>query len=314
MTNSCHATDGCMLPITNGCIKTVRCNHFCNRKAVCIRGLHYEDNPGLHCIRGLHCEDNRGLLCIRGLQFSATGGCIASGGCIVRTTEGCIASGGCIVRTTEGCFASGGCIARTTEGCIASGGCIQRTTRGCFASMGCNSAQPGVVLHPGVARQAYEAYEAYEVRFHAVFAESGNASLPDSCFFVRFALGENGVTGVTMGFHPIPRLGTSPQTPSPLRGGLKPQNKKDPPQLSRSDSVVKGQGNSVPLRGSGQRPDVTPPVTPRLNLPLSRLPDGSKPFARTSADRQEFGCRPPSRRRSDSGQTRSLHRWKSLRR
>ena len=134
-----------------------------------------------------------------------------------------------------------------------------------------------------------------------------NASLPDSCFFVRFALGEN---GVTMGFHPMPRLGTSPQPPSPLRGGLKPQNKKDPPQLSRSDSVVKGQGNSVPLRGSGQRPDVS---LPRL-IPLSRLPDGSAPSARTSADRQEFGCRPPSRRRSDSGQTRSLHRWKSLRR
>ena len=28
--------------------------------------------------------------------------------------------------------------------------------------------------------------------------ESGDASLPDSCFFVRFAL-ENGVTGVTLG-------------------------------------------------------------------------------------------------------------------
>ena len=136
-----------------------------------------------------------------------------------------------------------------------------------------------------------------------------NASLPDSCFFVRFALGENGVTGLPWAAAQT-RLGTSPQTPSPLRGGLKPQNKKGPPQLSRSDSVVKGQGNSVPLRGSGQRPD----VSPRLNLPLSRLPDGSAPSARTSADRQEFGCRPSSRRRSDSGQTRSLHRWKSLRR
>ncbi len=65
----------------------------------------------------------------------------------------------------------------------------------------------------------------------------------------------------------MPRLGTSPQTPSSLRGGLKPQRKESPPQLSRSDSVVKGQGNSVPLRGSGQRPDVTPdvpPVTPSL--------------------------------------------------
>ena len=56
----------------------------------------------------------------------------------------------------------------------------------------------------------------------------------------------------------MPRLGTSPQTLSPLRGGLKPQNRKSPPQLSRSDSVVKGQGNSVPLRGSGWNPDVTP--------------------------------------------------------
>ena len=142
-----------------------------------------------------------------------------------------------------------------------------------------------------------------------------NASLPDSCFRALRAWRKRGYDGVS----PHTLLGALPQTParnfvpctlSPLRGGLKPQNKKDPPQLSRSDSVVKGQGNSVPLRGSGQRPD----VTPRLNLPLSRLPDGSAPFARTSADRQEFGCRPPSRRRSDSGQTRSLHRWKSLRR
>ena len=119
MTNGCHATDGYMMPITNGCIKTVRCNHFCNRKAVCIRGLQF--------------EDNRGLYCICGLQFSTTGGCIA------RTTRGCIASVGCIQNTTVGCFASGGCIQNTTEGCIASGGCNSRTTVGCFASGGCNS-------------------------------------------------------------------------------------------------------------------------------------------------------------------------------
>ena len=160
MTNGCHTTDGYMLPITNGCIKTVRCNHFCNRKAVCIRRLQF--------------EDNRGLLCIRRLQFS------------------------------------------TTEGCIASGGC--------------NSAQPGVVLHLWVALRGQP-----EVALHPWVAVSSsvrgirNASLPDSCFFVRFALGENGVTGVTMGFHPMPRLGTSPQTPSPLRAGLKLQIKKSPP-------------------------------------------------------------------------------------
>ena len=69
-------------------------------------------------------------------------------------------------------------------------------------------------------RKAYEAYEAYEVRFHAAVAESG--TLRSLILALgRFALGENGVTGVTMGFHPMPRLGTSPQTPSPLRGGLK---------------------------------------------------------------------------------------------
>ena len=57
MTNRCHVTDGCMLPITNGCIKPARCNHFCNRKALCIRGLHGENNRGLHCIRGLQFKD-----------------------------------------------------------------------------------------------------------------------------------------------------------------------------------------------------------------------------------------------------------------
>ena len=65
----------------------------------------------------------------------------------------------------------------------------------------------------------------------------------------------------------MPRLGTSPQTPSPLRASLKPQRKEFPPQLSRSDSVVKGQGNSVPLRGSGQRPDVTHVPHPTSLLP-----------------------------------------------
>ena len=78
------------------------------------------------------------------------------------------------------------------------------------------------------AHQAYEAYEAYEVRFHAAVVESG--TLRSLILALgRFALGENGVTGVTMGFHPMPCLGTSPQTPSPLRAGLKPQTKKSPP-------------------------------------------------------------------------------------
>ena len=136
--------------------------------------------------------------------------------------------------------ASIGCIVRTTVGCIASVGCSSRTTVGCIASGGCNAAQPRVVLHPWVA---------------VLSGVRGirNASLPDSCFFVRFALGENEVTGLPWAAAQT-RLGTSPQTPSPLRGGLKPQNKKDPPQLSRSDSVVKGQGNSVPLRGLGRSP------------------------------------------------------------
>ena len=181
MTNCCHVTDGYMLSRTNGCIKPARCNHFCNRKAVCICGLHSEDNRGLYCIRGLHSEDNRGLYCIRGVQFSATRGCFASGGCNLRTrtiklitpifqeqNEGFAPEGfqrasgkpfgGAMGQSpissnaaSIGCIASIGCSLRTTEGCIASMGCIQRTTGGCFASIGCNSAQPRVVLHPGVA-------------------------------------------------------------------------------------------------------------------------------------------------------------------
>ena len=56
------------------------------------------------------------------------------------------------------------------------------------------------------AYQAYEAYEAYEVRFHAAVTESG--TLRSLILALgRFALGENGVTGVTMGFHPMPCLG-----------------------------------------------------------------------------------------------------------
>ena len=185
--------------------------------------------------------------------------------------------------------------------------------------------QPRVVLHPWVAIQhnpgllcirglhVRHMKHMKHMKFGSMQRSRNQVTLRSLILALgRFAL-ENGVTGVTMGFHPMPRLGTSPQTPSPLRGGLKPQNKKDPPQLSRSDSVVKGQGNSVPLRGSGVEPRRSPRNS-SLNLPLSRLPDGSAPSARTSVDRQEFGCRPTSRRRSDSGQTRSLHRWKSLRR
>ena len=177
-----------------------------------------------------------------------------------------------------------GCTENTTVGCIASGGCIQRTTVGCIASGGCNSAQPGVALHPAVAFRGQPRVVLHPgvavrgqpgVVLHPAVAFRGqpgvvlhpavavlssvrgirNASLPDSCFLgiaSRF-----GVTGLPWAAAQT-RLGTSPQTPSPLRGGLKPQNKKDPPQLSRSDSVVKGQGNSVPLRGSGWNPDVTP--------------------------------------------------------
>ena len=90
-----------------------------------------------------------------------------------------------------------------------------------------------------------------------------NASLPDSCFVALRAWRKRGygVTGLPWAAAQT-RLGTSPQTPSPLRGGLKPQNKKDPPQLSRSDSVVKGAGNSVPCRGLGQRPNR--PLSPHL--------------------------------------------------
>ena len=47
---------------------------------------------------------------------------------------------------------------------------------------------------------------------------------------------------------------------------FEPLGKNSLSQLSRSDSVVKGQGNSVPLQGSGQRPDVTP-VTPFSHVP-----------------------------------------------
>ena len=190
MTNGCHATDGYMMPITNGCIKTVRCNHFCNRKAVCIRGLQFEDNRGLYCIRGLHCEDNRGLLCIRRLHSEHNRGLLCICGLQFSTTRGCIASGGCNSRTTGGCFASMGCNKRTTVGCFASVGCIQRTTGGCIASGGCNSAQPRVVLHPAVA---------------VLSGVRGirNASLPDSCFLgiaSRFRV----TMGLRWGFTPCP--------------------------------------------------------------------------------------------------------------
>ena len=59
------------------------------------------------------------------------------------------------------------------------------------------------------ARQAYEAYEAYEVRFHAAVAESG--TLRSLILALgRFALGENGVTGVTLGCRPNPPEGVTP--------------------------------------------------------------------------------------------------------
>ena len=48
------------------------------------------------------------------------------------------------------------------------------------------------------AYEAHQAYEAYEVRFHAAVAESG--TLRSLILALgRFALGENGVTGVTLG-------------------------------------------------------------------------------------------------------------------
>ena len=63
------------------------------------------------------------------------------------------------------------------------------------------------------AHRAYEAYEAYEVRFHAAVAESG--TLRSLILALgRFALGENGVTGATMGLPPHALLGALPQTPA----------------------------------------------------------------------------------------------------
>ena len=59
------------------------------------------------------------------------------------------------------------------------------------------------------AYQAYEAYEAYEVRFHAAVAESG--TLRSLILALgRFALGENGGTGVTLGCRPNPPEGVTP--------------------------------------------------------------------------------------------------------
>ena len=60
------------------------------------------------------------------------------------------------------------------------------------------------------AYEAHEAYEAYEVRFHAAVAESG--TLRSLILALgRFALGENGVTGVTMGLPPhAPPEGVTP--------------------------------------------------------------------------------------------------------
>ena len=43
---------------------------------------------------------------------------------------------------------------------------------------------------------------------------------------------------------------------------FEPLGKNSLSQLSRSDSVVKGQGNSVPLRGLGRRPNRIPPLFP----------------------------------------------------
>ena len=71
-----------------------------------------------------------------------------------------------------------------------------------------------------------------------------NTSLPDSCSFLSLCdMGNGSYHGVAT---PYPAWGFHPQTPSPLRGGLKSYSIF--PQLSRSDSVVKGAGNSVPCR------------------------------------------------------------------
>ena len=171
MTNRCHVTDGYMLSRTNGCIKTARCNHFCNRKAVCIRGLHSEDNrglhsednrrllcirrlhsednPGLHCIRGLHSEDNPGLLCIRGLQFEDKNDQVNNTD-LSRTKRRI-----CARRFPKGerkalWWGDGAkphilkcCIHRLQFENNRGLNCIRRlqysTTRGCFASVGCTS-------------------------------------------------------------------------------------------------------------------------------------------------------------------------------
>ena len=86
--------------------------------------------------------------------------------------------------------------------------------------------------------EAYEAHEAYEVQFHAAYPESG--TLRSLILALgRFALENGGLPWAAA----QTCLGTSPQTPSSLRGGLKmlfkkssplrggfnPQTKKSPP-------------------------------------------------------------------------------------
>ena len=313
MTNGCHATDGYMLPITNGCIKTVRCNHFCNRKPVCIRGLHCEDNRGLYCIRGLHGEDNRGLYCIRRLQFEDNRGLLCIRGLQFEDNRGLYCIHGLHCENNRGLY----CIRRlqfsTARGlyCICGLHCEDNRGLLCIRRLQFENNRGLYCIHGLHVRHMKHMKHMKQIKFGSMRLSRNQVTLRslilDSLCASR--LEKTGLRGLPWAAAQT-RLGTSPQTPSPLRGGLKPQNKKDPPQLSRSDSVVKGPGNSVPLRGLGRSPN----RLPRLNLPLSRLPDGSAPFARTSADRQEFGCRPSSRCQSDSGQTRSLHRWKSLRR